>query len=311
MGTDNLVIAGILPDVAGDLHVGVDAAGLLVTAYALAYGIGSPLMAAITGKLRRDRVVIWAIGGFAAANILCAVAPNYPLLIAARVLAGIAAAVYTPSAYALAVSLASPERRGRALSTVLLGISSSTVLGVPLGTAIGHRLGWHATFILVGVLSAIAMAALLAVRVRSPDTGHSTATSIAARLAPLGRLEILLALAPNLIWGIGSMAVFTYISPLLSPHFDADTIVVLLLISGFGGLAGSFVGGRLGDRFGPVRPMFIFLALNALNFSIWGIVNGDLLLTAIVIFMYSFCGWSTRPVAADAHHPHRSGQRTG
>ncbi len=295
VGTDNLVIAGILPVVADDLHIGLDAAGLLVTAYALSYGIGSPLMAALTGKFRRERVVVWAIGGFAAANILCALAPSFGFLIVARILAGLAAAVYTPSAYALAVSLSSPQKRGRALSTVLLGISSSTVLGVPLGTAIGHRLGWHATFVLVGVLSAIAMAALLAFRLRSTDTGHLAAMSVAQRLAPLTKLEILLALGPNFIWAIGSMSVFTYISPLLSPYFDNDTIVLLLLVNGCGGLIGSFIGGRLGDRFGPVRPMAIFLSLNAINLVIWGIVNGDLVLTAMIIFSYAFCGWSTGP----------------
>jgi predicted MFS family arabinose efflux permease len=295
VGTDNLVIAGILPVVADDLKIGLDAAGLLVTAYAMAYGIGSPLMAAITGRLRRERVVIWAIGGFAAANILCALAPNYAFLIGARILAGIAAAVFTPSAYALAVSLASPQRRGRALSTVLLGISSSTVLGVPLGTAIGHQLGWHATFILVGVLSAIAMAALLAFRLKSSDTSHLMAMSIAQRLAPLTRLEVLLALSPNLIWAIGSMAVFTYVSPILSPYFDTDTIVLLLLVNGCGGLIGSYVGGRLGDRFGPVRPMAIFLSVNAFNLIAWGVVNGNLVLTACAIFSYAFCGWSTGP----------------
>jgi predicted MFS family arabinose efflux permease len=295
VGTDNLVIAGILPDVAGDLKVGLDAAGLLVTAYALAYGIGSPLMAAITGRFRREHMVVWAIGVFAAANILCAIAPNYPLLIAARVLAGLAAAVYTPSAYALAVSLASPERRGRALSAVLLGISGSTVLGVPLGTAIGHRLGWHATFILVGLLSAIAMAALLTIRMRSPDAGHLQRMSVAARLAPLGRTAILLALAPNMIWAVGSMAVFTYISLLLSPHFDADTIVALLLVNGVGGLIGSFIGGRLADRFGPVRPMAVCLLGGAVNLVIWGLVNGSLALTGLVIFVYALLSWATGP----------------
>src|SRR5271167_2760414 len=85
VGTDNLVIAGILPTLADDLHVGLDDAGLLVTAYALSYGLGSPILAALTGRMRRERVVIWAIGAFAFANLLCAVAPNYTVLVLARV----------------------------------------------------------------------------------------------------------------------------------------------------------------------------------------------------------------------------------
>lgn len=295
VGTDNLVIAGILPVVADDLKVGIDSAGLLVTAYALSYGIGSPLMAAFTGHFRRERMVVWAIGGFGVANLLCAIAPSYPFLIAARVLAGIAAALYTPSAYALAVSLTTPERRGRALSTVLMGISSATVLGVPIGTAIGHALGWHATFVLVALLSAVAMGALLGMRIKGSDAGPAAALSIAARMRPLTRPTILLALAPNFIWGVGSMSMFTYVSPILSLYFGPSTIVLLLLINGLGGLVGSFMGGRIGDRFGPVRPMTVCLIGNAINLTIWGLFNGHFALNAVVIFMYAICGWTMGP----------------
>ncbi|HEY1722366.1 MAG TPA: MFS transporter [Magnetospirillaceae bacterium] len=295
VGTDNLVIAGILPVVADDLKVGIDSAGLLVTAYALSYGIGSPLMAAITGRLKRERMVVWAIGAFGVANLLCAIAPTYSFLIAARVLAGIAAAVYTPSAYALAVSVTTPERRGRALSTVLMGISSATVLGVPIGTAIGHTLGWHSSFVLVALLSAVAMGALLGIGLQGGEAAPSALLSVAARLRPLTRPTILLALAPNFLWGVGSMAMFAYVSPILSPYFGPSTIVLLLLINGLGGLVGSFFGGRLGDRFGPVRPMIACLSCNAINLTIWGLFNGSFALNAAVMFMYAICGWTMGP----------------
>lgn len=296
VGTDNMVIAGILPTLAKDLDIGLDAAGQLVTVYSLAYGIGSPLLAAFTGKMRREHTAIWAIGIFALANILCAAAPSFPALIAARILAGLAAALYTPSAYALAVSLAPAERRGRALSTVLFGISSSTLVGVPLGTVIGHRLGWHATFIFIAALSAVAVAAMRLVRLRSPDLSLNTLqSSIASRLAPLGRPAILMALAPALIWSIGNMVVFTYISPILGTHFDPDTIVALLLVNGIGGLAGGIIGGRLGDRFGPIRPIFGCLLVGALNLVYWGTVNGGLTLTVLAILVYALCSWVIGP----------------
>lgn len=296
VGTDNMVIAGILPTLSKDLNIGLDAAGQLVTVYSLAYGIGSPLLAAFTGKMRRERTAIWAIGLFALANILCAAAPSYPALVAARILAGLAAALYTPSAYALAVSLAQAERRGRALSIVLFGISSSTLVGVPLGTVIGHRLGWHATFIFIAALSAAAVVAMRLVRLRSPDSGLNPAqSSIASRLAPLGRPAILWALAPALVWAVGNMVVFTYISPILGTHFDPDTIVALLLVNGIGGLIGGFLGGRLSDRFGPIRPIFGCLLVGALNLVYWGTVNGGLVLTVLAILVYALCSWVIGP----------------
>lgn len=296
VGTDNMVIAGILPTLAKDLNIGLDAAGQLVTVYSLAYGIGSPLLAAFTGKIRRERTAIWAIGVFALANVLCAGAPNYPALIAARILAGLAAALYTPSAYALAVSLAPAERRGRALSTVLFGISSSTLIGVPLGTVIGHRLGWHATFIFIAVLSAMAMTAMGLIRLKGPDVGLKPAqSSVASRLTPLARPAILLALLPALIWSIGNMVVFTYIAPILGPHFGPDVIAGLLLVNGIGGLVGGIAGGRLADRFGATGPIVASLAINALNLVLWGAIDGGLALTALAVLIYALCSWATGP----------------
>jgi predicted MFS family arabinose efflux permease len=293
VGTDNLVIAGILPTLAADLHVGLDAAGRLVTAYAFAYGLGSPILAALTGRLRRERVVIWAIGGFAVANLLCAVAPSYTILVLARIAAGLAAAAYTPGAYALAISLSSLERRGRALSVVLFGISTSTVLGVPLGTVIGHRLGWHFTFLFIAALSGVAMAALRLARMKTPDPSLGAATGVAARLKPLTRPVILLALLPNFIWGVGGMSVFTYIAPILGAHFDRDTIVALLLVNGLGGLLGGFIGGRVADRFGSARPMIVSFTVAAINFALWGLFfDGNLAATAVIVFIWALAGWS-------------------
>jgi len=297
VGTDNLVIAGILPTLADDLHVGLDDAGLLVTAYALSYGLGSPILAALTGRIKRERTVIWAIGAFAFANLLCAVAPNYTILVIARIAAGLAAAAYTPGAYALAIALSSPERRGRALSTVLFGISMSTVFGVPLGTVLGHRLGWHATFLFIAALSAIAMVTLRVARMKSPDTSLGSATGVAARLAPLTRPTVLLALLPNFIWGVGGMSVFTFISPILGAHFDRDTIVALLLVNGFGGLVGGFVGGRVADRYGSVRPMTVSFTIAAVNFALWGLlanfgIDVGLIPTAMIVFVWAMAGWS-------------------
>jgi len=286
------VIAGILPMLAHDLGVGLDAAGRLVSAYALAYGLGSPILAAVTGRWRRERTVIWAIGGFAVANLLCAVAPNYTILFISRIVAGLAAAVYSPGSYALAIALSSPKRRGRALSAVMFGMSTSTVIGVPLGTVIGHQLGWHATFLFIAALSAVAMVALLQARIKSPDPSLGAATSVAARLAPLTRPVILLALLPNLIWGIGSMSVFTYIAPILGTHFDRQTIVELLLVSGLGGLVGGFAGGRLADRFGSVRPLLVCFGIVAVNFTIWGFDNASLVASAIAMFIWPLGGWS-------------------
>jgi MFS transporter, DHA1 family, inner membrane transport protein len=121
---------------------------------------GSPLLAAATARLRRERVVVLALSGFALADAICALAPNYGVLLAARILAGASGALFSPTAYGMAAALAPPERRGAALATVALGMTIATVFGAPLGTWIGHAFGWRASFLLGALFSAVAATTL-------------------------------------------------------------------------------------------------------------------------------------------------------
>src|SRR5579864_4687815 len=121
LGTDVFVIAGILPMIAGDLGVSVEAAGQMVTVYALTYALGSPILAALTAQWRRERVIILALAGFSAADLVCSLAPSFAVLLAARFLAGASGALFSPTAYTIAADLAPPERRGAALARVALG----------------------------------------------------------------------------------------------------------------------------------------------------------------------------------------------
>ncbi len=101
-------------------------------------------------------------------------------------LAGVAAALYTPTAYALAAGLARPERKASALAAVALGLTASAVLGVPFGALLGQRLGWHATFWFVALLSAAAAAVLLSSPPRSAPANTAT-TGLGSRFVPLTR----------------------------------------------------------------------------------------------------------------------------
>ena len=290
IGTDAFVVAGLLPSIAVDLSVGLAAAGQVVAAYGLTYAIGSPLLAAVAGSTRRDRLVLMTLAGFTVANALCAVAPSYWTLIAARVLAGVGAALYSPTAYVLATSIVPPERRGAALAAVALGMTASTVLGVPLGVFIGHALSWHATFWLVAGVSAMATAALAVGGLPVPP--REAPIALRRRLAPLGRLPVLLTILPQLLWGSGSLTVYTYIAVLLGAEgFSQRSVPLLLLAYGAGGMAGSQLGGRLLDRFGSERPIVVLLCVGGLNQLLvtWaGAVPG---LMPVVLFLWSFCGW--------------------
>ncbi|GJD53337.1 Purine efflux pump PbuE [Methylobacterium crusticola] len=291
IGTDAFVVSGILPALADDLGVGLDVAGQVVSAYALTYALGAPFLAALTARLARERVVLGALGLFVLANALCALAPSYGFLIAARVLAGVAAALYTPTAYALAASLARPERRGAALAAVALGLTASTVLGVPLGALIGHALNWHATFWMVVVLSALAAGVLAARPPRAaPDTRPA---GLASRFAPLARPRVLLALLPSLIWCTGNFTSYTYLGAALAGRYAPGVVAGLFLVYGLGGLVGSQLGGRLADRFGATGPILACLCVGVANQLLLGVTGTHPVGAGAALLVWSFCGWAT------------------
>ena len=138
VGTESFMIAGLLPEMAADLHTSIVATGQLVTVFALDYALSSPILTALTGAFHRRTLMMLSLSVFTLANIIASVAPNYWELMAARILLATAAGLYVPGANALAGAVAGPERRGTALAIVNGGIS--------IAVAFGYRLAhWSAT----------------------------------------------------------------------------------------------------------------------------------------------------------------------
>ncbi|WHM38110.1 MFS transporter [Streptomyces sp. BPTC-684] len=250
VGTDGMVIAGILPLVSDDLDVSVSAAGQMITVFALAYAVLAPVLATATAKWPRLHTLLTALTVFTVANALSALAPNFGLLLATRVLAAVGAALYTPTANAVATALVPPERRGRAIATVMGGLTVATALGVPLGTWIG-RTDWRLTMWLVTALGAAAFAGvglmLRGLPAPQPSPG------LRARLAPLTNGRVLGATATTFLVFLAFQTVFIYYTVAATPatHGDQSKLTLLLLISGVFSVAGSSLGGRVVDRWGP------------------------------------------------------------
>jgi len=291
VGTDSFVVSGILNQLAHDLAINLDVAGNIASSYSLAYGLSTPFLAALTSRFRKDRVVLTAIAAFGAANTLCAVAPNYMTLIAARILTGFAAGLYTPTAYALAASVAAPDRKASALGAVALGITASFVAGVPLGTAIGSRFGWHASFWLVAGLSLVAFAAMGLFPPRGLRAGKST-LSLAAKLAPLVHGRTLLALLPTLLFTAGTFATYTYFGALLRAHqFSPHAVIAYYFVFGAGGLISTQLGGRAIDRFGPITLLTLFLVIGILNTALFPMSLSSMPALAVMTFVLHFSFW--------------------
>ncbi len=291
-GTDGFVIAGILPSIARDLGVSVAAAGQLVTVFALAYALGSPLlMTFVAGGSSPKKLLALAMGAFALANVLAAFAPNAGVLGLARVLAALLAGVYVPTAAATAAMLVGPELRGRALALVLGGASVATALGVPAGVWIEAHSSWRMTF---GFVSGLAVLALVGIVLGLPAAAKLPALPLRARLAPLARPDVLLVLGVTLLAMTAGFSIYTYVGPVFGA-LGARWVGLLLCLFGCGSLLGSWLGGYGADRWGAERTLAVELCIFTANFALLAFSARSLLAAGAFMFVWGVVGWGFVP----------------
>ncbi|PZM15076.1 MFS transporter [Rhizobium tubonense] len=297
IGTEGFMISGILPGMAHDLGVSVAAAGQLVTIFAFAYAIGSPLIAVATANVPRRALLIGAMTAFTLSNLLAAFAPGYAALAFARVLLALSAGTFMPASAGYASMTIAPERRGRALSFIYSGMTIALVLGVPMGTLIAARLDWRATFIGVAALGALALIGIVAKLPRSPSP---PAISLKRRLAVARRPDVLAVLMLTVLVLIGAFAVNTYFGAYLETVFGISPqgVAVTLFVFGLAAAVGNTVGGHVADRWDKRRflilaTVMMVIAFTALTFladfapASWAFAG-----VVCAITLWALFGWS-------------------
>jgi predicted MFS family arabinose efflux permease len=294
IGTSGYIVSGVLPAVSRELDVSISTAGQLLTAFAISYAIGSPLLAAATGGWERRRLLVLAllVSGFG--NALAAVAPNYQLLLASRVISALGAAVYTPGATLVATVLTPPEYRGRAVATVFGGLSLALILGVPLGSLLGGPLGYQGVFALVAAVSVLAA---VGVRVGLPKVPAPPVVGLRERVAVAADRRVLLVLAITVLACVAVFSVFNYVSPLLSTTTGADakTVSFLLVAYGVGAVVGNVVGGRLTDRYGSKRVLLLVFGAFPLVLATLPLTASSVPGAAVALFAWGFSAWASSP----------------
>ncbi|MFF4781873.1 MFS transporter [Streptomyces griseorubiginosus] len=267
LGTTEFVMMGLLPDVADDLGISIPTAGHLVSAYALGVVIGAPLLAAVTARMSRRKVLIGLMGLFVVGNAASAFAPGEYALLAARFVSGLPHGAFFGVGAVVATGMVAPERKARSVSLMFLGLTLANIAGVPVATLMGQHLGWRATFLGVSAigLAAIASLALLITH----DHTHAPRVGLRGEVAALRSLPVWLALGTT-VAGFGALfAAYSYITPMLTDAagYADSSVTVLLALFGVGATAGNLLGGRLADHslrgtlFGGLTSLVVVLAL--------------------------------------------------
>jgi predicted MFS family arabinose efflux permease len=290
VGTDGFVVAGILPRVAASFDVSVQAAGQLVTVFALSYALLSPVMAAFTTHWPRKGVLLAGLAILMAGNIATAMLPTFGLVLASRVLAGLGAAMYTPTASGAAAALVPPVQRGRALAVVMAGLSGATALGAPIGTLIGNASNWRITMLFVAALCVLAFAG---VALLLPSVPGLPSVSLHARLAPMGDARVAFTLLTTVFLIAGLHAVYTYISVSYDRATDGGgtALAILLCANGVAATVGNLGSGSLTDRFGSRRIINLALAIAAVDFALMPLTSTHFWTSVVAVVVWGLCGW--------------------
>jgi len=296
VGTSGYIVSGVLPAVSRELDVSIATAGQLGTAFAIAFAIAAPLLAAFTGRWERRRLLVIALLVSTLGNALAVIAPTYELLLGTRILAALGAAVYMPAATAVATVLNPPERRGRAVAMVFGGLTFALIIGVPAGNLLSAPLGFHGVFALVAVVSLLGA---VAVRIGVPEVEAPPAAGLRERFAVLRDPRVRLMLGVTVVSVVSAMTAFTYIAPFLSTAADAhgSTVSFLLLGYGLGATVGNLLGGRATDRFGSMRPLFLSLGAGITLLATLPFTATTVPTAAIAMFVWGMFTWSFNPPA--------------
>lgn len=300
VSTVAFVFSGVLPLISQSTGIPIENVGALVATYSLSYAIGAPILSAIAGGFNRRSVILFGLAAFALGNVMIALSATVPLLLLAQVGTGMAAGLFAATAQAIAVQLAGPEHRAKAISVVIGGTTFAVALGAPLGTFFAHMLGWRETFVGIAVAGSVVLVAL---RLWLPDNLAGSKLSLGTRVGVIRRHGVLRAITITFLYLAGGFSIISYLGPLAidGVGLPQDILPVVMLAYGIGAIAGNYTSGRLADRLGATRVVTLGLccsigfaiALSMVCRFVPDAIAGPLLIGMMLV--WGFVGWIFSP----------------
>lgn len=283
IGTTEFVTMGLLPQVAAGTAVDIPTAGHYVSAYAAGVVVGAPVIAVLAAKAPRKAVLVWLMVAFALANAASGFVDTYWPLMAARFVSGMPHGAFFGLGSLVAASLVPAHRRTWAVAMILIGLAVANVVGVPLTTLLGQRIGWQVPFWIVGGIGAVCVAAMLAWVPHEAVTGEE---SFRDELRALTRLQVWLALAIGTVGFGGMFSTYAYITPTMTElaGIPLSWIPVVLAIYGLGMVTGMVTAGRVA-HLGIMRGIIASLAAIAVMLAVFGYAAHSPVLAVIFVYI--------------------------
>ncbi|SMQ59551.1 MFS transporter, DHA1 family, inner membrane transport protein [Plantibacter sp. VKM Ac-1784] len=294
IGLTEFVIMGLLPEVAADFGVSEAAAGWLISGYALAVVVGALALTAAVTRLPKKPVLLALMVLFIVGNLVSALAGDYQVMLAGRIIAALSHGAFFGIGSVLAAAMVPAHKQAGAIAIMFTGLTAANVLGVPFGTLLGQHFGWRSTFWAITVIGVIAFVGILAL-VPKPKRDEAPA-SLLAELRAFRSGQVWLSIAVTVLGYGGMFGAFTYIAYTLTEvsGFASTTVPWLLILFGVGLLVGNIVGGKAADR-NIDRTLIVVIAVLTVILVAFAATAQSPVATVIALVLMGGFGFATVP----------------
>ena len=259
LGTSEFIIVGILPNIADDINCTLAMAGNLISVFAFAYAIGTPFFTAGLSSYNRYYTLLVLTITFILGNFLCAFAPNYYILVLARIITAIISGTILSISMTFASEIASVQYQPKVISWIFSGFSIASVFGVPIGTIICQMVNWRMTFLLLSIISIFILFLLWHYL---PNVGKGKKSNLISQFALLKSMRINYCMFIVICSAAGSYVFYTYMTPILQQYVQIPVAMTSVVLSLFGisTIISNLISGRIAGLGGMKKmPIVYFL----------------------------------------------------
>ncbi|MEW4211713.1 MFS transporter [Priestia megaterium] len=294
VSTSEYVIAGILDKVADSVNVSVAAAGQLITVFAIANAVGTPIIMMITAKITPRKLLMLSLSTMVIGSILTVTLSGFGFLMVSRIILAVASGVFVAIAKIIAAKLVPPGKQAGAIGTVIIGFSAALIIGVPIGRVVASVYEWKVIF---GTIAILSLLAIFAVAKTIPSTFDQEVVPLSKQLSLLKNPKIGMGLGVTFFWQLGYAVLFAYIAPFLLAvtSMNGHEVSIALFAFGLATLIGSKFGGFMTDRIGIPRSLIGGMVVHVIVLVLLSTIAKSTFVAIPLLMLWGFSAWSSGP----------------